>query len=108
MIMIPLIAEAEMNNARVINLELDYTWPGERGVCGFCGKEEGGYAKKDANGEWQAACWPCVRPEGAGAAQPKRKLVGTIFTDADAEEEMPKAVKKSPGIAPSTNRPKVL
>ena len=84
-----------------------YTFPEERGVCGFCGKEENGYAKKDENGKWQAACWKCVRPEGAGAAQPKRKLVGTVFTDADADVEEEKPTKKAPGLAPSSHRPKV-
>lgn len=86
-----------------------YTFPGERGECGFCGKEEGGYAKKDANGDWQAACWPCVRPLVVGASQVKRKFVGTVYTDvnADADEVKPKAVKKNPGIAPSNYRPKV-
>lgn len=83
-----------------------YTFPEERGVCGFCGKEENGYAKRDTNGKWQAACWPCVRPESAGAAQPKRKLVGTVFTDADVDIYQPVA-KKNPGMPPSTYRPKV-
>jgi len=86
---------------------LDYTGPENRGTCGFCGGEEGGYAKKDDNGKWQAACWPCVRPGGAGAAQPKRKLVGTVFTDVDSDDNEKPRTKKSPGMAPSTHRPKV-
>jgi len=90
------------------NDKLAYTTPDTRGVCRWCGEEEGGYAKKDEKGEWQAACWPCVRPEKAGVAQPKRSSVGTIFTDTDLEESEVKPKKKAPGMAPSTSRPKVL
>lgn len=86
---------------------LAHTWPDARGKCGFCGKEENGYAKKDAQGNWQAACWKCVRPVSAGAAQPKRQTVGTVYTDIDAEKAEPVAKKKNPGMAPSTYRPKV-
>jgi hypothetical protein len=84
---------------------LGYTGPENRGTCGFCDGEEGGYAKKDGKGEWQAACWPCVRPDTAGLEQPKRKLVGTVFTGVDLDDEP--AIKKAKGMAPSTNRPKV-
>lgn len=82
---------------------LDYTGPENRGTCGFCGGEEGGYAKNDDNGTWQAACWPCVRPETAGLAQPKRNIVGTVFTDTEDDKPEP---KKSKGMSPSTHRPK--
>lgn len=92
--------------ALAADIALSHTWPDERGECGFCGKEENGYAKKDANGEWQAACWPCVRPTEASAPQPKRKPVGTVFTDPDLDD--PETVKKtkSKGMAPSSHRPK--
>jgi hypothetical protein len=84
---------------------LDYTGPENRGECGFCHKEEGGYAKKDADGTWQAACWLCVKPESSGAAQTKRAPVGSTFTDTnDADTDKP--AKKSRGIAPSSHRPK--
>lgn len=86
---------------------LKATWPGSRGTCGFCGKEENGYAKKDEKGEWQAACWACVRPAASGAAQPKRTLVGTVFTDTDSEIDPETPTKRSLGIAPSKHRPKV-
>ena len=86
---------------------VEYTFPEERGVCGFCGKTENGYAKRDSNGRWQASCWPCVRPAASGAAQPKRKLVGTVFTDVDAEIDTAVPTKRSPGMAPSNFRPKV-
>jgi hypothetical protein len=82
-----------------------YTFPEERGVCGFCGDAEGGYAKRK-DGQWQAACWKCVKPETAGATQSKRKLVGTIYTDVDADVVEPATKKKNPGMAPSTNRPR--
>lgn len=86
---------------------LEHTWPDARGTCGFCGKEENGYAKRDATGKWLAACWKCVRPEGAGAAQPKRQQVGTVYTeDLDAEDVKP-VKTKARGMAPSTHRPKV-
>jgi hypothetical protein len=86
----------------------DYTFPEARGKCGFCGKAEAGYAKKDAKGEWQSACWPCVRPASSGAAQSKRQTVGTIFTSIDDEKDDEKPTKKkNPGIAPSNYRPKV-
>ena len=92
----------------VANDATTYTFPDGRGTCGFCGKEEGGYAKKDAAGKWQAACWKCVRPAEVGASQVKRKIVGTVFTDVDADVdvELP-AKKKNPGIPPSNYRPKV-
>jgi hypothetical protein len=87
------------------NEALEYTEPGSRGVCGFCGKDEQGYAKKDSKNVWQASCWACVKPEKVGASQVKRETVGTVFT----EEEPPEPPKKkNPGLAPSTHRPKVL
>ena len=83
----------------------EWTSPDNRGKCGFCGKEEGGYAKRDANGVWQPACWPCVKPEKSLRPE-KRKPVGTVYTeDLDIEEIIKK--KKNPGMAPSTHRPKV-
>lgn len=42
---------------------LPWTSPEARGKCFFCGQDEGGYAKKDANGDWQASCWPCIDPK---------------------------------------------
>jgi hypothetical protein len=87
---------------------LDYTGPENRGICGFCGGEEGGYAKQDPSGTWKAACWKCVKPANAGAPQPKREQVGTVFTeDLDAEENQTKK-KKAKGMAPSGHRPKVF
>lgn len=86
----------------------DYTFPTSRDTCGFCGKEENGYAKKDSNGRWHAACWLCVKPASAGAAQSKRQTVGTIFTSIDDDKDDEKPIKKkNPGIAPSNYRPKV-
>lgn len=82
---------------------LDYTTPENRDTCGFCGGTENGYAKKDANGEWQAACWMCVRPEKS-LEQPKRETVGTVYTEEEPEEDRPKT-KRAPGMAPS-RRPK--
>lgn len=64
-----------------VDSEIAHTSPDLRGQCGFCGKEENGYAKRDAAGKWVAACWLCVRPTIAGTAQSKRKLVGTIYTE---------------------------
>ena len=90
----------------VIEPGCEWTSPDNRGVCGFCGGEEGGYAKKNADGVWTPACWPCVRPANSGAAQPKRERVGTAYTDVDAEEEKPTKAKAK-GMAPSTYRPKV-
>ena len=91
----------------MVDKELEHTWPDARGKCGFCGKEENGYAKQDSSGKWRAACWSCVRPEKAGAPQPKRQTVGTVYTDIDADEEEKPKTKKAPGMAPSTYRPKV-
>ena len=82
-----------------------HTDPENRGVCGFCGNEEEGYAKPK-DGIWVAACWKCVRPAAAGAAQPKRKIIGTVYTDRDEDAEEPVAKKKQ-GMAPSSYRPKV-
>jgi len=61
---------------------LRYTSPENRGVCGFCGAEEGGYAKRDESGNWQASCWACVRPAAASAPQPKRRLIGSLANNA--------------------------
>ena len=33
----------------------DYTFPEDRGVCGFCGEEENGYALRDKDGKFQPA-----------------------------------------------------
>lgn len=54
------------------------------GKCGFCKKEEGGYAKRDTKGNWRPACWPCVRP--VKTSEPKirknrRGYLGTIAHD---------------------------
>lgn len=65
--------------------ELEYTGPENRGVCGFCGGEEGGYAKKDDNGKFRPACWPCVRPATAGLTQPKRNTVGSTVEQEPAK-----------------------
>ena len=92
------------------NPALVYTSPEDRGKCGFCGKEEGGYAKRDGNGLWQAACWKCVRPAAASAPQPKRKTVGIIPNGVvviGGDEESATVVGKRQGLAPSSYRPKV-
>ena len=86
---------------------LRYTAPDNRGICGFCGETEGGYAKRDENGKLQAACWDCVKPK-VTTPQQKRNFVGTIYTDPEPEEVKAPAKKKNPGLAPSTHRPKVL
>jgi hypothetical protein len=87
---------------------LAYTSPENRGICCFCGKEEGGYAKRGTNGQWWAACWSCVKPAQANALQPKRKQIGTIFMEdgVTAGDDAPVA-PKAKGMAPSTYRPKV-
>lgn len=89
-----------------------YTSPENRGLCGFCGKEEGGYAKQDSKGKWQAACWPCVRPAAANAPQPKRHMIRSLTTNSvivtGDPDENPAPIKgKAPGMAPSSYRPKV-
>jgi hypothetical protein len=87
-----------------IDAGLEYTFPGARGICGFCGGEEGGYAKRDDKGVWQPACWPCVKPPKSIVPQ-KREQVGTVYSeDLDAEDIVK---KKRQGLAPSTHRPKV-
>ena len=95
----------------------EYTSPDNRGRCGFCGKEEeGGYAKQDKNGKWQAACWSCVKPAHT-ATQPKRKKIGIVYEGVDADivlaidgkihgQRIPNKTK-APGMSPSTHRPKV-
>jgi hypothetical protein len=89
----------------------DYTFPENRGTCGFCGEPEDGYAKKDNAGRFQAACWPCINKDRVISDQPKRKPVGTVFTeDLDTDDQISKrekAAKKAQGIAPSDYRPKV-
>ena len=86
---------------------LEYTSPENRGVCGFCGGEEGGYAKKDSNGKWRAACWACVKPADSDNPQPKRKKAAPPPPEIDMDVEKPQP-KRAPGIPPSTHRPKVL
>ena len=85
-----------------------WTSPDSRGECFFCGKEESGYSKQDKDGEWQAACWPCVRA-GLEPVEPhKRALVKTAPTeDLDADKKLvatAKEAKKVKGLAPSTVR----
>ncbi len=84
----------------------EWTSPEKRGVCGFCGKEEGGYAKKDAYGKWQPACWPCARPKNPPPPMKKRATIRIVYTEIEVDEPAPK--KKNPGLAPSNHRPKVL
>lgn len=38
-----------------------HTDPETRGKCGFCGKEENGYAIRDGQGKFKAACWKCCK-----------------------------------------------
>jgi len=84
----------------------EYTSPEDRGKCGFCGGEEGGYCKQDDQGKWQPACWSCIKP--TPLPPQKREPVGTVFhEDLDTEEKIVKKKDKSPGMAPSTYRPKV-
>lgn len=89
----------------VIEPGCEWTSPGNRGVCGFCGDEEGGYAIRNKDGKWTPACWPCARPKNPPPPLEKRPSIGTVYTDIDAEPEPTK--KKNPGIAPSKHRPKV-
>lgn len=66
---------------------IGYTFPDARGICGFCGGEENGYAKRDDNGKMKAACWSCINKDRILVEQQKRKKVGTIFTeDLDVEK----------------------
>jgi hypothetical protein len=37
-----------------------WTEPGEV-KCHFCPEPDSGYALKDEQGEWQPACWTCVK-----------------------------------------------
>ena len=85
----------------------EYTFPEARGVCGFCGEEENGYAMRDANGKFKAACWKCVTKDRVVSPQEKRKPVGTVFTEDLDEEAVVVNKTKNPGLAPSTHRPKV-
>ena len=90
----------------VIEPGCEWTSPENRGVCGFCGGEEGGYARRDADGNWQPACWPCVRPKTPLPPMQKRATIGTVFTDLNEVDE-PVQKKKNPGMAPSKQRQKV-
>ncbi len=87
----------------VIEPGCEWTSPENRGVCGFCGGEEGGYAKRDENGKWQPACWPCVRPATSEATQLKRATVGTTYTD-DNEVDKPTAPKADKLSVPRVKR----
>lgn len=85
-----------------------WTSPEDRGTCGFCGKSEGGYAKKDANGVMQPACWPCVSKGLEPVPVQKRAAVGVTRTeDLDTDTKLAaaaKEAKKVKGLAPSTFR----
>lgn len=94
---------------------VDYTDPAlayasleESVTCGFCGSNyDWGYAKRDADGKWRAACWSCVKPESAGAPQPKRAQVGNVVLEPDFDAGGPPNIGvKAPGLAPSTFRPR--
>ena len=89
--------------------ELDHTEPGCRGNCGFCTNQEDGYAKSDDAGATRSACWPCINKDRVISEQPKRKSVGTTFTeDTDTDAQIKTREKKNPGLSPSAVRPKVL
>jgi len=90
----------------VIEPGCEWTSPDNRGRCALCPGEEGGYAKKDANGKWQPLCWNCVRPKNPPPPMQKRATIGTVYTDINVDEPEPPK-KKNPGLAPSTHRPKV-
>lgn len=89
----------------VIEPGCEWTSPDNRGVCGFCGKPEGGYALRAEDGTWKPACWPCAKPKNPPPHQTKKKPVGTVFTEDLDTEEVVK--KKNPGMAPSNHRPRV-
>lgn len=38
-------------------------WTPTGGKCFFCPKPDSGYALKDNNGNWQPACWDCVKTQ---------------------------------------------
>jgi hypothetical protein len=74
----------------VLDFELAHTEIDARGKCGFCGKEENGYAKRTASGEWRASCWNCIRPNPADIPpMQSRRKVGTVHEEPveDAPEE---------------------
>jgi hypothetical protein len=77
-----------MNHNTTTEPGLEYTTPENRGTCAFCGKEEEGYAKRDSDGKMKPACWKCVKPATSGAPQPKRRPVGTTYTDESEEDDM--------------------
>ena len=61
-------------------------WTLERIKCGFCGKEEHGYAKQDAKGRWKPACWSCVKPTKTLPPVVRRNrkgYLGTIKRESD-------------------------
>lgn len=64
----------------VMDFELEYTTPESRGACGFCGKEENGYAKRDEKGNWKACCWKCIKPDVI-PPDPVRRKVGTVHEE---------------------------
>lgn len=47
----------------------------KQGTCGFCGKKEEGYAKRDVDGNWKPSCWACVKPAKVFDI-PKRNKIG--------------------------------
>ena len=90
----------------VIESGCEWTSPDARGICGFCGGEENGYALRAEDGTWKPACWPCAKPKNPPVIVTKKAQVGTTYTeDLDAESAKPKS--KSPGMASNTHRPKV-
>jgi|SRR5665213_50606 len=68
-------------------------WTPEPVPCGFCGKPDQGYAKKDKNGKWKPACWACVKPKHPPPSMQPR--VKPVFEALPEEPEEPKVeVKK--------------
>jgi hypothetical protein len=91
----------------IIEPGCEWTSPDNRGRCAICGGKEGGYAKKDSDGNWLPMCWPCVKPKIQPPPMAKRATIGTVYTDLNETDEPEPKKKKNPGMAPSTHRPKV-
>ena len=61
-------------------------WTPEPVPCGFCGKPDEGYAKKDKDGKWKPSCWACIKPKNP-PPPPKMKMKPIIEEEPPVEEK---------------------
>jgi hypothetical protein len=73
-------------------------WTPEPVPCGFCGKPDEGYAKKDKDGKWKPSCWACVRPKNPPKPPELRKKPKAQVLE-ETHQEVVVAVEKKEDVS---------